>query len=257
MGKLATPLTTHRHFLRAKQIVPEALFVASGQIVATAGNIFGIRVFTTLLHPDAYGKLALALTGATLAQQLILGPITTAGVRYFAPAAEKRDLNTYVRSILTLFAGASLLLFTISAVLEFCLWLNHQSEWLATLTATVIFAWLSSASSMLDGIQDAARQRLVVAFHQGAGAWLRLGLVVAMARVATPSSIVILYSYSAGYLLLAASQLSFLHRTLIRSGFERSVNAIATRPMILSMCRYSGPFAIWGTFTWIQSSSDR
>jgi O-antigen/teichoic acid export membrane protein len=239
------------------RVAPEAFFVILGQVVAAGGSIFAIRVLTTLLRPAAYGELALALTGAVLAQQLILGPIGTACERHFAPSAENRELGIYTRSILTLFASGTLALAAISISLGTVLWATGHRPWLSILAPAFAYAWISSASSMLDGIQNAARQRIIVAAHQGSGAWLRLGIVIALAKLMHIDSNCILWSFAAGYLLLICSQLFFLVRTLRRLGYEAPAKGTSVRPMLKSMCRYTWPFSAWGIFTWIQSSSDR
>ncbi len=144
------------------------------------------------------------------------------------------------------------------------------------LGAAALFAWISSAGSMIDGIQNAARQRMIVALHQGAGAWLRLAIVVEVARYLAQDANSILWSYSAGYGLVIVSQLYFLARTLRRAmrvaesgGIELGrtdlgraelggrESAHATGPMLRSMWAYTWPFSAWGVFTWIQASSDR
>ena len=242
---------------RLTRIMPEVFFVIFGQVVAAAGNLFGIRVLTTLLHPAAYGEYALALTGAVLAQQLILGPIGTACERYFAPSAENHELGIYIRSILKLFAGGTLALIAISVALGASLWATGHQSWLAILAPAFAYAWIASSSSMLDGIQNAARQRVIVAAHQGSGAWLRLGILLVLARFVHIDSKGVLWSFSAGYLLLICSQLFFLARTLRRRGYGSPAQNGSTKPMLKSMCRYTWPFSAWGVFTWVQASSDR
>lgn len=242
---------------RLLRVMPEAFFVIFGQVVAAAGNIFGIRVLTTLLLPAAYGELALALTGAVLAQQLVLGPIGTACVRYFAPAMENHELRIYIRSILVLFAVGTIALAAISVGLGAILWITGYRLWLAVLVPAFVYAWISSASSMLDGIQNAARQRIIVAAHQGSGAWLRLAIIMAVARIVPADTNCILWSYTVGYLLLICSQLFFLNRTFRCFGSSEEAKGPSTRPMLKSMCQYAWPFSAWGIFTWIQNSSDR
>ncbi|HYL72964.1 MAG TPA: hypothetical protein VEU96_02110 [Bryobacteraceae bacterium] len=246
---------TQANLARALRLAPEAFLVASGQAVAAAGSIVGIRVLTTLLRPAAYGEFALALTGATLAQQLILGPVATACVRYYAPAVENRTIGIYARSILALFLIGTFVLLAISIALGLALWISGHRLLLTGLEAAFVFAWVSSASSMLDGIQNAARQRAIVAFHQGLGAWLRLALVIVVARLYGASSGGVLWAYSAGYLLLIGSQAFFLVRTFSCVG--SLADAGPARPMLVSMCRYAWPFSAWGIFTWMQSASDR
>lgn len=247
---------------RFQRVAPEAFFVVSGQVVGAAGNIFAIRILTTLLPPAGYGQLALAMTGAVLAQQLVLGPIGTACVRYFAPAQESGEVGTYARAVAWMFLAGSVALGIVALGVGAFLFGTSRLNLLPMLGAAALFAWISSAGSMIDGIQNAARQRKLVALHQGAGAWLRLAIVVGAARYLTQDANSILWSYSAGYAVVIVSQLLFLARTLRRMGSGRarsghSERTHSTGPMLRSMWTYTWPFSAWGVFTWIQNSSDR
>ena len=239
------------------RIAPEAFFIMLGQGVAALGSIFQIRILTGFLPPAAYGELALAMTGAVLAQQLILGPIGTACERYFAPSTESHELGIYIRAVAALFKGGTLILGAISLGLGAVLWLTGWQSWLGILAPAFVYAWISSANSILDGIQNAARQRRIVAGHQGAGAWLRLGMVLILARYMRVECSGILWCFSISYLLLICSQLFFLARTLRRLGYEAPAGGESSQPLLKSMYRYAWPFSSWGVFTWIQASSDR
>lgn len=242
---------------RVARIAPEAFFIMLGQGVAAIGSIFQIRVLTGFLPPAAYGALALAMTGAVLAQQLILGPIGTACERYFAPSAESRELGIYIRAVGMLFASGTLALAAISVGLSVVLWAAGWRSWLGILAPAVVYAWISSANSILDGIQNAARQRRIVASHQGTGAWLRLAMILILARFTPVDCRGILWCFSISYLLLICSQLFFLARTLRRLGDNAPAGGESFQPLLKSMYRYAWPFSSWGIFTWIQASSDR
>ena len=254
-------IMTMPRIARFLRIAPEAFFVVSGQVVGAAGNIFAIRVLTTLLPPAGYGQLALAMTGAVLAQQLVFGPIGTACLRFFAPAAESGELGVYVRAVARMFLAGTLALGAISVAVGIFIAGSARLNLLPMVAAAGVFAWISSAGSMIDGIQNAARQRMIVALHQGAGAWLRLGIVIEVARYLTQDVNSILWSYSAGYTVVMVSQLYFLQRTLRRSMRGTRSGSLqepdAARPMLRSMWTYTWPFSLWGIFYWIQASSDR
>ena len=242
---------------RVMRLAPEAILVMLGQTVAAGGSVFQIRVITGLLHPAAYGQLALALTGAVLAQQLILGPIGTACERYFAPSVESGELGIYIRAVGALFAAGTLALGTISLVLGIVFWTVGWRIWIQLLAPAFVYAWISSANSILDGVQNAARQRRIVAFHQGAGAWLRLGMVLLLARYMHIECRGILWCFSISYLLLICSQLFFLTLTLQRLGYRAPAEGISFWHLLDSMYRYAWPFSSWGIFTWVQACSDR
>ncbi len=241
--------------MKFSRVGPEAAAVGAGQVVAALASIATIRVLTGLLRPDAFGELALAFTVAGLAQQFILGPVAMACVRYYAPSCESRQVSAFLRSVVALSGAGTLALAAIAAAAWFFLRAEGLSAWIPTLWAAASYAWLNSISSLLDGMQNAARQRKIVALHQGAGGWLRLVLAVMAIKMWGGSSQGTLYGYSAGYVILIASQTFFFARTLAaaKSG-EKSGPA---GPLTLSMCQFAWPFSAWGLFTWVQSSADR
>src|SRR6185312_5699384 len=176
--------------------------------------IASIRALTGILRPEAFGELALAFTVAGLAQQFILGPIAMACIRYYAPSRESGNLKAFVRGMLILAGAGSLALLAIAGAASGILRMEGFASWTAGLWTATAYAWLYSISSLLDGVQNAARQRKLVALHQGIGGWLRLALALVVAAIWGGASSGILWGYSAGYAILIASQSFFLLRTL-------------------------------------------
>ncbi len=60
------------------------------------------------------------------------------------------------------------------------LYFADMSQWVAIASAGLMFSVLSGWNSVLNGIQNAARQRVVVAFHQGVEPWARFLLAAMM-----------------------------------------------------------------------------
>jgi O-antigen/teichoic acid export membrane protein len=236
-------------------LVPEAGAVAAGQIVAALASVASIRALTGLLRPEAFGEMAIAFTAAALGQQLVLGPIAMACIRYYAPSQEGGLLTQFVRCTAMLTGAGILALAAIAGAAWFGLRAEGLSAWIPSLWAATAYAWLSSVSSLLDGVQNAARQRKIVAMHQGLGGWLRLALVVIAARIWGGSCNGTLWGYSAGYAILIVSQTFFFLRTAAAEKSDEK--SAAMRPLILSMCNYAWPFSAWGIFTWVQCSADR
>ena len=229
--------------MNLRRIAPEAALIGAGQAVAALASLATIRVMTGILRPEVYGQLGLALTVAMLAQQCVLGPIAMAAARYYAPACDGANIRGYLRGVGILCAAGTLALGVITAAMAF---------WISGVWIAAAYAWTSSISSLVDGIQNAARQRALVAVHQSVGGWLRLALAAGAARLWGGSSAATLCAYAAGYLVLSASQCFFLWRNL-RSAREREITAAMTFPLL----NYAWPFAAWGVFTWIQASADR
>ena len=91
--------------VRLKRLAQEFLWVGLGQAAATLGGLAGVSLLTRALAPERYGELALGMTVAALTQQVVLGPVSGALLRFFAPAAEAGQLNAYLKGARHLLIG--------------------------------------------------------------------------------------------------------------------------------------------------------
>jgi O-antigen/teichoic acid export membrane protein len=131
-------------------------------------------------------------------------------------------------------------------------WLGYP-QWLGLAAAALVLSILSGYNNTLSGIQNAARQRAIVAFHGGLDAWLKVLLTVGFMFFLGASSTVVIMSFACSSLIITASQLFFLYRTIpIQNG-----RLPKGRNWIADVWAYSLPFSTWGAFTWMQQVSDR
>jgi len=158
----------------------ELLLVGVGQAVAAVGSVVGVRLMTGALTPAVYGEVALAITFVTLIQQILIGPFSASLTRYYNFAQEKGELPRFLGSSVSLALKLSLASILISVLGGVYLWITTRSTYLALVVFTLIFALVSGYNVLLDSVQTAARQRAVVAWHQGIGQWLRYLAAVAL-----------------------------------------------------------------------------
>lgn len=236
----------------------EFLWVVVGQGTAALGAVVGICLLTRALPPSAYGKLALGLTAATFAQQTLFSPLSAAALRYFAPAREAGELGPYFRSIRALAWNAFLLLTGAGIAALVLLLALDGGAWLRLTAGAVVFAALVGACSLLDGVQNAARQRAVVAWHDGVAPWARFLLAVALVAALGASGDAAMTGFVAATALLLASQWWFYRRRLAhircRHEPERPEDTTRWRGTLFD---YGWPFVTWGLFSWAQLASDR
>jgi O-antigen/teichoic acid export membrane protein len=224
-----------------------------GQLAAVSGALLGVRLLTELLDPAAYGELALAMTVATLVNQVLLGPIGGGITRFYAPAQEQSALGDYLRasSRLVLLATAVILAALLLALAA--LQIAGQGSWIAVTVGALAFAVLSGWSAVLSSIQAAARQRLIVAWHQGLESWLRFLLAALLLVWLGADSSVAMAGYALALVLVLASQCYFF-RDIARYATGGGVSTGAWQARIWS---FSWPIAVFGVFTWMQLASDR
>src|SRR5437660_149806 len=234
---------------RAKRLAKEFFWVGAGQVAAIIGGLAGIRLLTQALSPASYGELALGMTAAALTQQVVLGPAAGAILRFFAPASETKQLGDYLKASRRLLAEGTLLLVAIATVSGLALVVFGQIKWLVLLLGAFLFSLLSGYCSAVDGMQNAARQRAVVAWHQGTGQWLRFSLALVLIAAFGASSSAAMLGYAIASALVLGSQIVLFRRKILAMLPAQSFPAqdgpgAWTGPMR----DYAWPFALSGSF---------
>lgn len=238
---------------RIKRLAKEGSWIVIGQIATVAGALVLVRVLTEYLDPAQYGQLALGLTIAGLVNQVVMGGITAGIGRFYSIAAEKSDLWGYLKASCTLMGYASLAVGVIALALIAGLAWTGQWQWLGLAIAVLVFSVLSAYNSALSGIQNAARQRAIVALHGGMDAWLKIGLAVGVMVWLGTSSTTVVIGYACSSLLVIGSQFVFLKRLIKNPNKPNG----ADNQWKLQMWAYSWPMAAGGLFNWGYYASQR
>jgi O-antigen/teichoic acid export membrane protein len=229
----------------------ELMWVISGQMLAAIAALAGVRLMTGLLSPIAYGELALGMTIALLISQTLYGPLTNGIARFYAPAVERGDVGCYLRASWKLVLSLTSTILLAAAFLTIGAAIYGRTRWIALGIATLIFSVLSGYIGIISGIQNAARQRSIVALHQAAVAWARFAFAALLIFLLGATSAVAFLGYAIGTLAVLISQMAFFRRILAPS---LGSNQDSWHSQIL---RYAWPFYSWSLFTWAQLSSDR
>jgi O-antigen/teichoic acid export membrane protein len=239
-----------------RQVGTEGFWVALGQAVAALGAIVGVRLLTAFMNPTAYGELALALTIGMLSQQFILGPLSQPLGRFFAPKQESNQLSVYFRAGLVLLTqgSAAVLFFAVLSIAG--VWVTGQVRWIPVVLLAFLLALVNGYEGGLDAIQNAARHRIVVAWHDGLGQWARFGMAILLIVFLESSGTVALMGYALGGVVVLVSQVVFLKMLLLK-GIPWAANQVDINNCVRQMHAFAWPFAGWGLFTWAQVASDR
>lgn len=237
---------------RSRRLFKEGSWIVFGQVLMVVGSLAGVRLLTELLPPDAYGELALGMTIATLVNQIILGPLGCGIVRFYAPAVEQGDLGGYLHAVkrLVLYATGIVLLLALSSTAG--LMFSERNQWAAITASALAFAILSGYSAIFSGIQSAARQRSIVALHQGADPLLRSLVAAGLLIWLGTSSTVAMIGYAMAALLMLGSQTYFFQKIVRGKLFGKN-----KRNWQDKIWAFSLPIGTWGIFTWMQQMSDR
>jgi O-antigen/teichoic acid export membrane protein len=245
------PLRTN--WQRARRLAREGSWVALGQVGAMAGSLVGVRLLTDALDPSSYGELALGLTLATLAQQTVLGPLSNAVTRFYAPAVERNALGAFLYAATRQAALATLVLAIPTALATLTLVLSGYPRLALVAGTAFLFTVVSGLGGVMTAVQSAARQRSVVALHQALDSWGRFIGAIALIGYLGATSNAALLGFTCASALVLVSQSVFLRR--VKRGIKRTTET--TDEWGRELFRYAAPFATWGIFTWCQMASDR
>lgn len=246
-------LKINKDIPRICRLAKEGSWIVVGQIASALGALILVRVLTGRLDPVQYGQLALGLTVAGLVNQVVTGGIAAGIGRFYSIAAEKKDLPGYLRASRWLMTYSTLTVVAIGLVLMVGLFFLGYSQWMGLAAAALVFSVISGFNDALNGIQNAARQRAIVAFHGGLNVWLNILLAVGIMLWLGASSTTVVIGYICSSLLVTVSQLFFLRRT---SHLQHAQSA-NYQPWIRQMWAYSWPMVAGGLFNWGYFASQR
>ena len=236
----------------------EFFWIGAGQGLAMIGALVGVRLMTGLLGPSSYGKLALGMTVATLAQQVFLAPLGNTSQRFFSSSLEANQFGAYLQVVRGL-AGRMITLLLVFAVAGVIVASTiGVAHWLPLFLAAFVFAVISGTNALLDCIQNAARHRQLVALHQAAAQWARFAVAAGLILLLGSTSTIAMLGYALASVVILASQWFFFRSKVLPLSDSSVVHdADTVRHWARQMRGYMWPFATWGVFTWALLASDR
>jgi len=238
-----------------QRLSKESGWIVAGQAVSILGAIAIVRMLTEYLDPAEYGQLALGLTVGGLLNQVVMGGLSSGIGRYYLIAREKSDLPNYFKACKRLLGYATVVALLIAAFTLFILVLAELTDWIPLALTVFIFSIFAGYSSVFSGIQNAERQRAVVAIHGGVDAWLKLCLAAACIFWLGNSGTSVVLGYLLSVIIVTLSQFFFLNR-LIRQP-TLSLIGDTKQDWLSKIWSFSWPFSAFGIFTWLQQASDR
>lgn len=236
----------------------EVLWIGAGQAAAVMGTLAGVRLLTEVLPPEDYGRVAIGMTIVSLSQLCLMGPVGSVAQRFFSPSEEASQLGAFIHGIRRYTVRAGAVMAAVSALAVATTFVIGAANWAAIFGIAAVLALLVGSNAVLSGIQNAARQRKVVALHRALDQWLRYAVALGLVLLFEPSAWLVLVGFSVAVCVVLASQANSFVR-LIRPRWEAETPATTAKinEVLGRMFRYGWPFAVWGVFGWGQSVSDK
>jgi len=242
---------------RFKRLGKEFSWIVLGQAATVLGALFGIRILTGLLSPTEYGQLALGMTIATLFQKVMLGPLSNGASRFYAPAREANSLHAYIIAVhrmVLVSSGSIVLVAFFCGVMTFFIGLQN---WIEMGVAALVFALLTGYNEILSGIQNAARQRVIVALHQGLASWGKFLVAAGLIIWLSATSTITMFGYGIAMLFVLTSQYFFFKRIIAKANSYNIIEVGIIAKWRAKIFAYSWPFATWALLSWGRAVSDR
>jgi len=262
-------VATHIIMVRRERLKPalgriwslrlEMSWILFGQFLGFLGGFLGIKVLTNLMGPNGYGQLALGLTIAGLFNTYAYGPVANVVVRFFAICQERGTLGSYFsilkKSHRILALGAICLATVASGATGYFL----CAEWALIILLSCLYGVTSGINVSFISLQNAIRQRKIVALHQGADVWLRIGLSIALLFLFSKSGCSALLGYLIGTLLVTISQRIFAlkNETIRKNWHAPNANPLQEKEIFKEFASYATSFLLFAVFASFSLYADR
>lgn len=244
---------------RFAKLRAEIGWILIGQALGFVGGFLGIKVLTNIMGTEGYGQLALGLTIAGLFNAYVYGPVANVVARFFVVYRQRGDLQVYFAVlkkfhwILAVIAVS--LTFLVSGIVGFFVgW-----EWALIILLSSLYGVVTGVNASYLSLQSAIRQRKIVALHQGADVWLRIGLSIILLLLFNNSGYLSLLGYLLGTFLVTVSQALFaLKNEEIRQNWRScSRNEEKESGCYREFSGYAASFTIFAVFASISMYADR
>ena len=243
-------------FAKLKRISVESSWIILGQLTTIVGTLLLVRVLTSHLTPSSYGEVALGLTIVGLLNQVFTGGISNGIARFWSVADEHKEYRSYLVSSSKLFFLCMLMMLITSFFVLYTIYALEKLLWVSVIVAAIILSIASGFYGLFNGIQNAARNRHIVALHSTLNSWLKIALSLAFFSLFSASSSTVLWAYVASTVVVIVPQFIYFLR-LMRSRWSINPTNSITKDWTREIINYSWPLAAWGIFTWAQTASDR
>ena len=242
--------------MKNKRPVSEFFLVAFGQASSVVLGVAFIRILTEYLNPAEYGELSLILTLGVLACTIPSAYFLAGIERMYSMAVEKKEEYEYYAAIKKMAKSSGLLSLIILSLIFVVLKVQYPVywEWREEILLATLFTIISSYSTALTSIFNAARKRGLVALYIFTDSILKIVLVLMLVYF----NVVNIYTVLLIYVILTVITLIMRYRSFLKKISKSSLlSDVPSAPWKDKMYQYSKPFVYFQLFTWAHTSSDK
>lgn len=221
---------------------------------STCGTFIGVRLLTSMMKPEEYGRLAL---GVSIAMGLVYsigaalwGTIT----RFYSVAREDGSSQWYWRSIRKSLVYSSLAFTS----LGLAVFLGFKYAGFSNLVASfwllsILFGGIQIIGETGSALQNGARNRHIFSLHQNLLGWGRFLLAYLIVLFWIPGAEGAILGFVIAAVITMISQRYWVKKLI----FKRWPDTPCTKDRSIEFFKYFKPLAYSGVFIWIQLFADR
>lgn len=237
-----------------KRLTGEAFWVAFGVFFSTIGTFVGVRMLTSVLPPEEYGRLALGVSVAMGLQYSIGTALWGTIIRFYSVAKNDGDASWYWqsirRSLLVFFAAFCLLGLLLTIILKFA-GFNSSDIWFWILA--LAFGGVQVIGETGSALQNGARNRKIFSLHQNLIGWGRFFVAYLVSQYWFPGATGAMLGFVIAVVMVMFSQRYWVKKKILAQWAIGENSKDRTKEFF----KYFKPLAYSGIFIWIQLFADR
>jgi hypothetical protein len=241
---------------RSVAILREGAWVAVGQGAAIAAALLGFSQLTRFLDPDAYGRVALALTVGNLFNLLGFGILAGGAARFLFASRDSHEQDALFAGLLKLMGERARLLGVVGIVAAAGVTAALSRDAGLFVALTLLFSFAYSTATAFEVLLNAGRYRGAVAFHKMLQQALNYGIAFVLLATVEVSARMVLIGFTIGAAVTAASEYRLLTRELVGAN-AGSPNLHACDAWARRIRDYIQPAQRWAVPQWVQLAADR
>ena len=237
-----------------KRLSNETFWVGVGVFFSTIGSFVGVRLLTSVMSPEDYGRLALGVS-------IAMGLVYSVGValwgtvtRFFSVAKNDGRAEWYWQSIkhILIHFWIALCVGGMITVLLLKLGGLRTSEALFWFLA-ILFGGVQVIGETGSALQNGARNRKIFSLHQNFLSWGRFIIAFAIIQFGFPGAEGAMIGFVIAAIWVLLSQLYWVKKKILADWSKQNENKDRTKEFF----NYFRPLAFSGVFIWIQLFADR
>jgi O-antigen/teichoic acid export membrane protein len=240
----------------SRRIWRDGVWVGVGQAAMTAGSFAALKLLTTLLSVDEYGRLALVLGLVALGTSLLIAPVLQATMRFYPDALTHGSVGP-LRGMMfdRILRGSAILAFTLA--LGGALWTLATPSPVPVVSYVLAAAFLAADAvrALEMSLLNAARRQRDYAIRGAVDAWARPLLACAAIALFGPSLSQVFLGYATGSILSSLALRGWTIRGERSPG--RWWDDAWVREIRPDIARYALPLVPIAALNWVMSLGDR